>query len=346
MRLPALAVSDLHLTANPRDSYRWDLFPWLVDTCARYSVKTLLILGDLTDAKDYHSAELVNQVTEAMAGFKTTEVDSTVEKIYILMGNHDYLKTGLPFFNFLNHLPYVEFITEPTLRISEYSQVMFLPHTKTPTKDWAGLSFKGVDMVFMHQTVTGAVAASGQELDGELGNELKPSLRGLLGSARIYSGDIHQPQIIGDVEYVGSPYPVHFGDSKVVPYRAVLFDQDMKAHDLFHKNIHRLSIRGNLDHLLDQPIRKGDQYKLTLRLAPGEKHQWADKRRQLEQYYKGLGAEVLSLKLISSSDRVPLLQGRRHKLESHSEEDLILKHVQKEDLGAYIYEIAMEVLNK
>jgi DNA repair exonuclease SbcCD nuclease subunit len=344
MRLPALAVSDLHLTANPRDSYRWDIFPWLINTCARYQVKTLLVLGDLTDAKDYHSAELVNKVSDAFASFRSQEADSTIEKIYILMGNHDYLKTGQPFFHFLNHYDYIEFITEPLIRLSEYSTVALLPHTKTPASDWSKIDFRGVDLVFMHQTVSGSVASNGMELSGELDNQLKAVLpRSLPKDAQIYSGDIHKPQCIGDVTYVGSPYPVHFGDTEILKYRALLLAPDLSVRSLYPPNIHRISIKGNLTQVKSWKLDAGDQVKIKLQLGSEDRQHWERIRREAEDHFKSQGVQILSLELSSARQRVPLVS-RVKESQPSTASDLILKHVESEGIGSYLYELAQEII--
>lgn len=343
MRMPALLVSDLHLTANPRDSYRWDIFPWIVKTCAYHGVKTVVILGDLTDAKDYHSAELVNRVTQAFQMFRDGKNDSTVEKVYVLMGNHDYLKTGIPFFNFLNYMPHVEFITKPTVRVSEYSTAVLLPHTKTPMKDWKQVSFKGVDLVFMHQTVSGSIASNGMKLEGELDNQLKGSMQGLPQNATIYSGDIHRPQCIGDVTYVGSPYPVHFGDTEIIQYRAILLNADLQPKSLYPPSIHRLSVRGSLAEVKGWRLRKGDQVKIKIRLGSSERERWESVRREVSTFFEAQGVEVLALELLSSRTRTRLVQADRQEA-SVDEESLVLKHLESEGLGSFMYELAMEVM--
>ena len=141
MRFPFLITSDLHLTANYRDEYRWGLFPWLAEQCQKYSVKTLLILGDLTDAKDLHPAVLVNRIA--------TELDTLslwVDEIIILMGNHDWLKENEPFFSFLSMHPKIRFVSEPTV----VGEALFLPYSNDPIKSWKNINFNKHPFVFMH----------------------------------------------------------------------------------------------------------------------------------------------------------------------------------------------------
>ena len=61
-----LLLADLHLTTTSRDEYRWKLFPWLYEAIIKNTVKYLFILGDLTESKNYHSAQLVNRIVDEL----------------------------------------------------------------------------------------------------------------------------------------------------------------------------------------------------------------------------------------------------------------------------------------
>ena len=100
-----IITTDLHLTNRERDAYRWDLFPWLEKKLATTDSTDLVILGDLTDAKDGHSAALVNRITDTLANLPV--------QVTILKGNHDYIDEETPFFRFLNKLDNVHFIVQP-----------------------------------------------------------------------------------------------------------------------------------------------------------------------------------------------------------------------------------------
>src|SRR5271170_2700183 len=95
-----LITSDWQLDANPRDRYRLDFvlktLPELID---KYKVDQLLVLGDLTEAKDCHPASLVNEIVQALM-----EINKKCQLI-ILEGNHDYLQKDTPFFEFIKYFP-------------------------------------------------------------------------------------------------------------------------------------------------------------------------------------------------------------------------------------------------
>jgi DNA repair exonuclease SbcCD nuclease subunit len=328
MKLPALITSDLHLVSNESAAYRWDLFPWLNETIAEERVKTLLILGDITDAKDQHRAELVNKIVAAIASLKVPE-------IIILSGNHDWLQQGHEFFKFLNMLPNVQFITQPREDLDVKGESAFyLPYSKQPAKDWAGFDLSHYRWVFMHQTIKGSISSNGQEMEGE-------DLPDLTGAGKIYSGDIHVPQVIGPIEYCGSPYHVHFGD-KFKP-RCVLLERNGNAVDLHFNTISRVTVAvGSIKELRRQKFRAGDQVKLRVQLAESEKHEWSRIKREAQAVLADQGVQIHGIELVvgKSDARLRAVKSAT----SYSPEDSILRFVEQEDLTASAYEAAMEIL--
>ena len=332
MKLPAILVSDLHLTSNPADEYRWGLFPWLVNELAEEKAKSLVILGDLTDAKDYHSAELVNRVVRV---FQLLRKAHPGLDMFLLRGNHDYLKDGHMFFEFLEALG-VHVITRPSESPTSLGGELayFLPYSKTPAQDWKGLDFSHYRYLFMHQTVKGAIASNGQQMDGE---SLPP-----LNAAKVYSGDIHVPQIIHGVEYVGSPYHVHFGDA--FKPRAVALDRKGEAWDLRYPSPRRLMIDVDAEGLemrrLD--LDSNDQVKLRVHLDESEKHQWQALRRLAVEVVAESGAELCGLELkVQKSER--RLEGRPAKV-GMTPADALYRFVDRHELGGDLYDIGMEVI--
>lgn len=338
MELPAILVSDLHLTSRPEEAYRWELFTWLAEEARHEEVKTLVIAGDLTDAKDYHSAELVNRVVR-----KLLEVMQFggIKNIYILMGNHDYLKAGHAFFSFLSHIPGITFITRITeVTADDGPNALFLPHTKTPLQDWKDLDVSHFTYVFMHQTAPGSIASNGMKMEGDA----LPSFKDVV----VYSGDIHVPQIIGDIEYIGSPYPVHFGDT--FKARAILLDRRNRPVDLYFKTIRRdsLTVRGAADFNKQiEQLRKGDHLKLKVLLGEEEKHDWQTIKLAMQHKCRELGIELHGIELnvdrvqrraMSSAVHTPVR-------ESDNAADAVLAYVLAEELGPTALEIGLELID-
>lgn len=199
-----LAVADLHLTDKADDEYRFAfLEKALPREMERVGATVLLILGDLTEAKDLHSGALVNRIMNALRKL------STRCPIVILMGNHDYANEGEPFFAFSRFMRDVHFISKVAegrkmAYLPALKECLFLPHSRNPERDWEGLDFTSYNYVFAHQTFQDADAGFGRRLDGYSTERFN--------GVRVYAGDIHKPQQVGPVTYIGAPYTIDFGD--------------------------------------------------------------------------------------------------------------------------------------
>ncbi len=332
MKLPALLCSDLHLTGKPDDEYRWSLFPWLRQQCAHWEVQTLAILGDLTDAKDFHNAELVNRIVNELV-LTNAAVGRSMK---ILQGNHDYLRAGHPFFGFLSKLPNMEFVAKITDSSAEGESCLWLPHTRTPAKDWAGLDLSHYAQVFMHQTITGAKASNGQLMEGE-------ALPDLSAAGKIWSGDIHVPQIIGPIEYVGSPYHVHFGD-RFRP-RCVLLLPRGRVEVLRFPCLSRITLDvESLDALKAERLRAGDQVKVRLHLKTAEAYEWQRIRRDALDWLKAREVQVYGIELIAPKHRKRVRVSDSRQAKTLDTENILFDYVQREELGPTALEVGLELM--
>lgn len=333
MQLPALLTSDLHLTAAPRDAYRWTLFDYLEDQCRVEEVKTLCILGDLTDAKDYHPSSLTNRIVEQMVRLR-----KVVDSIVILQGNHDYLRAGHAYFEFLNHIPGVRFIThiwDDMLANPDGPGVLWLPHTKTPATDWAKIDTTHFDYVFMHQTVGGAVASNGQKMDGE-------NVPDLSAWCKVYSGDIHVPQVIKGVEYVGSPYHVHFGDA--FDPRLVLLDRRNRPVDLKFECVRRTTVTvSTLADLKRMRFKAGDQVKLRFDLTEAEKHDWRTLRKAALEHLKYEQVEVEGVELRVQKVGAALMESAP-RTTSINPADAVYRYCATQELGGDVLDLGLEII--
>jgi len=258
-------------------------------------------------------------------------------EVVVLQGNHDYLRAGHSYFAFLDKLERMRFITQPTEAMDDDGpSVMWLPHTKTPGTDWKDFDFSHYDLLFMHQTVTGAIASNGQAMDGEA---LPP-----LNAVKVYSGDIHVPQVIKGVEYIGSPYHVHFGD-RFKP-RAILLDRKGLPHDLHFETISRVTLKASSLRELRRVdwLKPGDHVKLRMSLAPSEKHEWSRIQREARATLEKAGVELFGIELQVSGDQARLERPQFGKNLTMTDEEVIERFVRQEDLGGDAFEAAMKVL--
>ena len=286
----AVLTTDLHLSEKPEDQYRFELFPWLVKQYATRAT-TVIISGDLTDRKDRHADWFVNKVVEYVGLLGQSF------QVYLLRGNHDcHEDPNEPFFRFLSGIPNVTFIVEPRRLLVPFGKtkkrIFFLPHSRHPEKEWGGYDFKDCDAIFMHQTFRGAISESGRKLDG-----LNPGAFKDIGCP-IFSGDIHVPQQVGPITYIGCPWHVHFGD-KFKP-RIVLADADLRLHDGWfpapQKLVVDVAAPGNLQDSRHH-IQEGDRCKVRLHLPRSEFVEWPKHRDRIKVIAKELKIELHGIEL-------------------------------------------------
>jgi DNA repair exonuclease SbcCD nuclease subunit len=213
-----LVTSDLHLSAKARDRYRFDACERLRKRMEKKPPQALLIAGDLTEEKDRHPAQLVNDVVRTMHEF------AQIAPLLILKANHDYRDEAHPFFAFLSRVPNVHWIDDisnasmlPKQFRAPFAGCLFLPHTHSPKRDWKGWVDKTTyRFIFAHQLFSGAGSESGKRLTG-VDPDLIPNKQCVL------AGDVHTPHKVTDhIEYIGAPYHVDFGDNYQARYIEIL----------------------------------------------------------------------------------------------------------------------------
>jgi Calcineurin-like phosphoesterase len=277
-----LITADLHFSATPRDAYRLQFLhkrlPALLKT---YKVEQLMILGDMCEVKDQHGAWLVNQIVDGLA-----EIAKTVSSIVVLMGNHDFLQEGHPFFRFTKHIPNVVYRDRPRL----VNGNLFLPFTSTPEKDWPAIDMKGAKRIFTHMTFDGATGGFGRKLEG--------ASLDLLPKVPIISGDVHTPQKFANLTYVGAPYTVDFGDDYAG--RVLLLDD---------KRLSSVVVGGPQKRLIKAPTlagaRAGDVVRVEVPIKAKDYSHWSERHEQIRKWADEAGVTLDSVVpvIIDASER-------------------------------------------
>lgn len=281
-----LITSDLHLSDRPRDEYRFGIFQWLRKQQEKHAVTGTFILGDLTDLKDRHSAALVNRLVN--------ELSKLHRPIYIPKGNHDFVDPANPYFKFLNELPGIMFISDPTY--IAHDGYAFIPHQGTQKAlDDACREVVSPQTraIFLHNTFEGALSEGGTRLSG-----LRWPLAASNGRAArgVWSGDVHRPQRHDNgVTYVGAPYAVRFGDNF---NPRVLLVNDGVETDLHFPAPRKWTISIDAIGWINEGILKpGDQVKVELVLLREDVHNWGRCKAEIVARFKNLGVEVHGFKL-------------------------------------------------
>lgn len=304
--MASLLLADLHLDDKTRNEYRWELFPWLIEQVAEHNITTIYIIGDITDVKDRHNAKFTNKLVGALL-----ELGQHCQ-VVMTMGNHDYIDPDQPFFGFLDGLPGLTYISKPMIHEDpELGDLLMLPHSRTPETDFGDIDMSAFAAVFAHQSVIGSVASEFYEISHGLSHRFFDE------SHKTWAGDIHCPQELGKLEYVGSPYHVHFGD--LYEPRVVVLDGDATqiAKTLTFESPQRVTLRiTDVDDLDNYGLRAGDHVKVQLKLDRADVHRWSTLRKRIRETcarneWKFFGCQLevdqveLSQKLDEDGNAVP-----------------------------------------
>lgn len=279
-----LLTADLHLDDKPKHDYRFGIFDFLIEQQNRYQPWAVFILGDLTDAKDRHNARLVNRIVDGLVSLTERSC------VYVLKGNHDYKDSENPFFKFINNIDKLKFVTK-TLLVKGESNCLFIPHVEK----WPKLKkYRGkADYVFIHQCVDGAIAETGAKLSG-----INVGPVAAVGGRQIFAGDIHRPQQVGAVTYVGAPYRVRFGEDYTP--RLLVLDDSAGSYEELHMPCpmkHSVTVRTVKD-LKRAKLKVRDQVKVTVNIKREDVVDWPHRKREILEACKSLGVEVFSLEAI------------------------------------------------
>jgi hypothetical protein len=143
------------------------------------------------------------------------------------------------------------------------------------------------------------MASNGQRMEGELRSRLP-----MADSCKYFSGDIHVPQVCGDVEYIGSPYPVHFGDT-YTPRVLVLLDEDEMTQYEW-QGLSRVTAQVGGFNELPLHVRPGDQLKVRLALSRQDMPEWHERKREVQAWCDRKGVHLMSVELLRPAVRKQL----------------------------------------
>lgn len=251
-----ILTADWHLDDKPENAYRWDVFKDLQRELFHTEERRIYILGDLCDRKDRHSAQLVNRIIEELDQLITL-YDVSID---IIMGNHDAPVSGPPFWSWLNLLHgQVRFYTEPMAQ----ADLILLPFTKDPAEAWADIDFTPYKAGFMHQPIKHADIGHRRLESGSYFPRFPEGIK-------LYAGDVHFPQKIGGVTYVGAPSRIRFGDNHQCRF-LILDDETYEVTrevsiDAALKDIIAIQNVEDLEELL---LRPGDMIRVQFHFEPG-----------------------------------------------------------------------------
>ena len=338
-----LLLADLHLTDKSSEEYRWGVFNWIMELVRTYKLENIIILGDITDSKDKHSAVLVNRMVDELSRITYLSVN-----IYIVMGNHDYIDPNTPFFGFLNRIQRINFVSKTSGFFLKETYFYLIPNNGMSLNNRKDIDLENMysaDYVFIHETINQAVGSNGFKLPG-----LKPEFfKDCKG--KVYSGDIHVPQFIDPIRYVGAPYSIKFGDEYAGG--GIIIDTERGGTDLdvFYDSPMRLSIKvKDSSELLGLynigNLREGDHLKVKVQLPRGRIQDWGFHRDEIKAFCANKGIELFGIAL-EEIKRVKLKKKGESKVVNSGTPDSILKeYAKRESIGDEVITAGLSLLGE
>jgi hypothetical protein len=292
----ALITADLQWSANPRDNYRRLIVDTIIELIAKHDPNRLYLLGDLTEEKNEHDAELVNWIVSSL-----TKLSDLVDVVFLL-GNHDFENVNHPFFEFIKHFAGIHWVAQPTI----IDGCLFLPHTRDKEYWKEARTPPPSNLIFAHNTFTGARGAHGHSLTG-VAQSVFPK------GARVISGDVHEPQQFGCITYVGAPYLCDFGDD-YQPRMLLLDDGELTSIDLQGPQKRLVKLAD-----VDAPLKganSGDIVKLEVALETRDVAVWPKIKSNLEKEAADLGWVLNTIVPVVAYDRDTGGAAAKHEVKS------------------------------
>ena len=182
-----------------------DIVNQVGELARKFQVERIFLLGDCFELKDRIPARIMILFAEAVAKYPCP--------LTILKGNHDYAEDDYAPVRLLEREGKIKFISAPYINM----EIAFLPYFRkyeTFTEEWKKLheTIKGdtgfdvnVKLFLFHNTLPGSKFSNNIKAEGEFDLPTFANIRYL-------AGDIHLPQKVGPIQYLGSPYQVDFGE--------------------------------------------------------------------------------------------------------------------------------------
>ena len=291
--------------------------------------------------KDRHSGELLNRLARSLGNLH----DETGAQIWVTKGNHDDPLNGTPYWEILNKLgTAVQYITEPLS--FGYQNVLLLPFSSNPLEEWKNFDLASYDAILMHQTVAGSLIEGDRKL--EVDSNPMPILT---EKVKAYSGDVHRPQQVGRITYIGAPHPVKYSESW--PNRFIIIrDGNWKAPiNEWIRPVHReiYDLDRDCDDRVLLGLQKGDQIRIRYHLTAKDLTEWPVK----EEYWKKLvnkrGIYLASLEAILSDDITTNADKKEEKataLELLNPEEALKLYASEEKLSEDVIAVGLELMKE
>lgn len=252
MNADSLIFSDNHIAQHKRSINRLhdciNALEWAFTTALKHKIKNIFFAGDLFQDREKIDIIAYHLTFDIISKY----CNNNDIKLYMLLGNHDLwfherwdIHSIRPFSAIKN----VEVIDKPCTLSIDGCNVDFLPFTHNPLKYLDELNSK---LLIGHIAIDGAKLNSNNysdiiiEHDGEMTRLSSDSFKKW---DKVYLGHYHAAQVIDNIEYVGSPLELTWGEADqekhIIKFNLKTLDQEYVVNDFSPK--HLLLSKSNID---------------------------------------------------------------------------------------------------
>lgn len=241
-----LITADVHVYQHKKSSERLqdclDALNWIFQTAVQKNVSCVIFAGDLFYDRFKIDVPTYQKTFEIFKNY----TDKYEFQILLLMGNHDmfmHKKWDISSMIPLSGIPSVNVINKPCVSHIDDIPVAFLPYTEDPISDLkkieekAKLLSRPPEVLFGHVALDNAVlnplyaTKSEVQLEND-GDMIKVGSSIFQNWKQVFLGHYHAAQTIdGNVEYVGSPLQLNFGEA-FQPKHVIIYhpESDIKEY--------------------------------------------------------------------------------------------------------------------
>ncbi len=204
------------------------LFPYL----KKHKIDTVIQLGDTVDTRKFINIITLSYINEYFQMFEDNNIT-----MYTLLGNHDITHSNTTKINSLNEIvknryPRTKLIDKPTTVFLDDLAIDLVPwinrENKTSTLKFIDGSASSI--IMGHFEITGF-----DMIDNVMCHDgLKQALFSKFDN--VYSGHFHKRSVVGNIEYVGTPYQMDWNDYGQ-DKGFVVFDSETRTSEFISSNV-------------------------------------------------------------------------------------------------------------
>lgn len=221
----ALIFSDLHLHSHKDRVDRLHdclkVLNWVFEQAAEHGCEYIFFLGDLFHERA--KIDVLNYLRTFEVFMKHMIEDACGRKFYLLVGNHDMYhreKWDVNSVKPLTAIPNVSIIDQPTQLVLGGRKIDCLPHTENPVveldrlKKQSGVGDLLLSHIAIHGAMTNVFYGLKSDVIVEYDNDMVAVDSAIFSDWQlVLLGHYHGAQKLGNVEYVGSPLQLSYGEA-------------------------------------------------------------------------------------------------------------------------------------